>query len=908
LADAAFISESPLFSRTASEWLARRDPAGARRLVIQFKSFADHFGYSDVIMTDARGKEVLATRRGGLLADSARDEATAISRPRPLLTDPYPGPGGGRPRLAIIAPLSAENGGPPFGAVVLECEADRTLYPFLKTWPVPSATAETFLVRKIDGDVLFLSDLRGRKDAPLKFRIPMTQRSAPAILAASGVEGIARGTDYRGVKVLSALRPIPGSDWFIIGKVDMDEAFAESRRESARLILLMLALAGAALTLVEHLRRQGEKARDRKMFETERALGDSRSDMAALLNATDESAFLMDPEGVVLAANEILARRLEQPSPASIIGKNIYDYLPPEVSRLRKTYKDECLRSGKPVRYEDEREGRKFETNVFPVFNEDGLTTRLAILVRDITAQKQMEEALRKSETRFRTLFESSSEAVMLLDDKGFFDCNAATLRIFGCPSKEAFCAKHPADVSPPFQTDGTDSSTASRGRMAEAMEKGSHRFEWTHKRLDDGLSFPAEVLLTRMVLEGRPVLQAVVRDITGSKLAEMEKEKLQADLTQAQKMETVGRLAGGVAHDFNNMLWIIFGFAELALKHVAESDPIRSFLEEVRKAARRCAELTNQLLTFSRRQPISPKVVDLSRSVENLRAVLRQLLGEDITHEWKLAEGLWPILADPIQIDQVLTNLAANARDAMKGTGRFAIETSNAILDEASCAGRRGFIPGDYVRLSVSDTGHGMDKTTMEHAFEPFFTTKPVGRGTGLGLAMVYGIVQQNHGFVGVESDLDRGTTFSIYLPRHIGPPSSAPAVDGGEPAGGIGEVVLLVEDEPAALRMASRMLEGLGYAVLPARTPAEALKRAESREQGIDLILTDVIMPEMNGRDLAEKVRALRPGIKVLYMSGYSGEIIARQGALEEGVRLLQKPFSEKALARAIREALAE
>jgi CheY-like chemotaxis protein len=243
-----------------------------------------------------------------------------------------------------------------------------------------------------------------------------------------------------------------------------------------------------------------------------------------------------------------------------------------------------------------------------------------------------------------------------------------------------------------------------------------------------------------------------------------------------------------------------------------------------------------------------------------------------------------------------------------MKGTGRFAIETSNAILDEASCAGRRGFIPGDYVRLSVSDTGHGMDKTTMEHAFEPFFTTKPVGRGTGLGLAMVYGIVQQNHGFVGVESDLDRGTTFSIYLPRHIGPPSSAPAVDGGEPAGGIGEVVLLVEDEPAALRMASRMLEGLGYAVLPARTPAEALKRAESREQGIDLILTDVIMPEMNGRDLAEKVRALRPGIKVLYMSGYSGEIIARQGALEEGVRLLQKPFSEKALARAIREALAE
>jgi PAS domain S-box-containing protein len=405
----------------------------------------------------------------------------------------------------------------------------------------------------------------------------------------------------------------------------------------------------------------------------------------------------------------------------------------------------------------------------------------------------------------------------------------------------------------------------------------------------------------------GAPVCRVVMSDLSARKKAEDEREKLQEQLSQAQKMESVGRLAGGVAHDFNNMLSVIIGNTELALKKVDPGDPLHDTLHEIDNAARHSAEVTRQLLTFARKQIIAPRVLCLNETVEGMLKMLRRLIGEDVDLAW-LPEGrLWKVKVDPAQLDQILANLCVNARDAIGGVGKITIETDNVVLDELYCADHAGARPGEFVVLSVIDNGCGMDGQTLNNMFEPFFTTKDVDKGTGLGLATIYGIVEQNGGFIAVYSEIEKGTTFKIYLPRHVesvlpigsGTDALAPAVPGSE-------TILLVEDEPAILRVSLMMLEHFGYTVLTASTPGEAIRLAEFYPGRIDLLLTDVIMPEMNGRDLAKKLRARDPRLKHLFMSGYSANVIADWGVLDASVHFLQKPFSMNELGSKVRQAL--
>ena len=384
----------------------------------------------------------------------------------------------------------------------------------------------------------------------------------------------------------------------------------------------------------------------------------------------------------------------------------------------------------------------------------------------------------------------------------------------------------------------------------------------------------------------------AVKRDIS-------EQLRLADQFQQAQKMESVGRLAGGVAHDFNNMLGVILGYAEIALYEVNPETPLHDKLTQIRKAAQRSADLTRQLLAFARKQTIDPRVLDLNETVEGMLKMLRRLIGEDIDLDWRSGAGLWLIKMDPAQIDQILANLCVNARDAISGVGRVTIETKNVTLTEEACTTHAGLVPGRFVLLAVSDDGCGMDEETQKRLFEPFFTTKELGKGTGLGLSTVYGIVKQNDGLLDVSSEPGRGTTFRIYLPRHAGDIVETRAAGAAEYPQGRGETVLLVEDEPTMLNMGSGMLERLGYRVLTAGSPGEALGLAEEHAGKIHLLMTDVIMPEMNGRELAERLLAGRPGLQCLYMSGYTADIIAHQGVLAEGVQFIQKPFSMKDLA---------
>ncbi len=399
--------------------------------------------------------------------------------------------------------------------------------------------------------------------------------------------------------------------------------------------------------------------------------------------------------------------------------------------------------------------------------------------------------------------------------------------------------------------------------------------------------------------LQEQNLMISTVQDVT-------ENTRLQNQLLQARKMESVGRLAGGIAHDFNNMLGVILGHAEFTLEKIGENHGLSAGLKEIQIAAQRSADLTKQLLTFARKQIISPRPLNLNDTVEIMLNMLRRLIGEDIDLVWKPAAHTWPVKMDPIQIDQILVNLCINARDAIADIGRIAIATGKKTFDEAYCRRNAGFIPGDYALLSVSDNGCGMDKETLKNLFEPFFTTKEVGQGTGLGLATVYGIVKQNNGFINVYSEPGRGSTFNIYLPRLAIAEEHSSDIPTAKTASGGTETILVVEDESAVLKMTRMMLEQKGYSVLSAATPAEALEKVKTHSGAIDLLLSDVVLPGMSGRDLAGQIAGLNPGIRVLFMSGYTADVIAHQGVLDGGVAFIQKPLSLSDLAEQVRAAL--
>jgi PAS domain S-box-containing protein len=399
--------------------------------------------------------------------------------------------------------------------------------------------------------------------------------------------------------------------------------------------------------------------------------------------------------------------------------------------------------------------------------------------------------------------------------------------------------------------------------------------------------------------------LLGVSEDITDRKRAEVEHLKLQGQLAQAQKMEAVGRLAGGVAHDFNNLLTGIMGYTELCRDRIAADHPIRNYLDEIMRVALQSAEITRQLLAFASKQTIAPRVLDLNDAVAGLLKLLRRLIGEDIKLTWRPGMNLLPVKLDPAQVDQILANLCVNSRDAISGVGEVALETGSIAIDAEFCARHPDAIPGEYVFLAVSDNGCGMDKETLAQVFEPFFTTKGLGKGTGIGLATVYGIVKQNNGFIYAYSEPGKGATFKVYLPAIAAEVDAAVASKAKAP-GGRGETILLVEDEKSLRATCSLFLEILGYHVLVAETPGDALKLTAQHPGDIHVLLTDVVMPGMDGLQLAKRICAIKPGVKVLYMSGYTADVIARRGVLDEGVQFLAKPFSRDDLARKVRQVL--
>ncbi len=536
------------------------------------------------------------------------------------------------------------------------------------------------------------------------------------------------------------------------------------------------------------------------------------------------------------------------------------------------------------------------EMTIAPVRDDSGAIVRFVATKQDITSRKRAEAALRTSEERFRTLVDNLDTVLFTVDLDGRLVFINRAIELFGY-APAALIGRLAHDLVHP--DDRPMIQRARVERLASATRASTPQaFEF---RIVDSAGKPRFVRSTNRPLyaDGKLVgLTSVLVDLTAQHEAE---EKLRA----SQKMEAVGRLAGGVAHDFNNLLSVIGSYTDLALEGLHADDPLRADLEEVRGAATRAEQLTRQLLAFSRRQVLQPKPTSLNQLALGLQKMLGRLIGEDIELCLDLADGLALTLADPGQLEQVLMNLVVNARDAMPDGGRLVIATRDGELSTAR-ATELGVPAGRYVELSVTDTGHGMDAATRARIFEPFFTTKGVGKGTGLGLSTVYGIVAQSGGGIEVHSTPDKGTMFHVHLPRHAADPTSPAAPAPTIASAGGSETLLVVEDEPAVRDIARRILEAAGYTVLTAASPGEALLAAERKGHEVQLVVTDVVMPGMNGRELAARLGPLCPHADVLFMSGYTDESIERHGVL--GPHFLPKPFTARALCAKVREVLDE
>jgi PAS domain S-box-containing protein len=656
---------------------------------------------------------------------------------------------------------------------------------------------------------------------------------------------------------------------------------------SVVLVLVSFAAAGGRMFVVQN-----------QLLISSRELEKNLALLKGITDGTTDAVFVKDLQGRYLMMNAsgagFLGRSVEE-----VLGKNDAELFDPEMGRVIMERDRAVIQSGRAQTYEESATAagvtRTYLATKGPYRDSNGDVIGLLGICRDISERKLAEEQMRQSQQKLRIHFEHTPLAVVEWDLQfRVADWNPSAERIFGYSRQEAIGQHGSFLVPAPFHqhVDKT---------WIELLRQSGGTRSTNDNVTKDGRTISCEWYNTPLVDEAGRVLgvASLVQDVT-------ERVALEERLRQSQKMEAVGRLAGGVAHDFNNLLTVILGYSQILAEGVPAGSRLAESTAQIKSAAHKASGITSQLLAFSRKQVLSPRVVNLNDIMMNLDSLLRRLIGEDIEVLTVPASNLGSVKADPGQIEQVMMNLALNARDAMPHGGKLTLETSNAQLDANYARNHRPVEPGPYVMLAVSDTGHGMTPETQARIFEPFYTTKEVGKGTGLGLSMVYGIVKQSGGHIWVYSEPDRGTTLKIYLPR-VDQPSETTGAEHrpGSIKRGT-ETILLVEDDAQLRQLSSSVLAHCGYKMLVAATPEEGLEIFKAHHRDIRLLITDVVMPRMNGRQLAEQIMQISSDVRVLYISGYTNNAIVHYGVLDAGLWFLPKPFTLSALMAKVREVL--
>jgi len=728
----------------------------------------------------------------------------------------------------------------------------------------PDLVVSDVLMPVMDG----IEMCRRIREVPDLQRIPVLLLSALRVDSESAVEGFRAGADD--------YLEIPYEPSRFIAKIE--RLFKRKRDEDARIQLIKM----------------------------QNALRESRSELAYIKFALDESAIvsITDSEGQITYLNNKFCE-ISKYTYEELIGQKYFtisqnSHSPEFFAEIMQTigsgniWKGEIKsRSGSGGYYWT-------ETTIVPALGDDGKPQKYIFISHDITESKEAGELLQHSETYYRALIENASDLISIIDADGKMSYQSPSVkRLLGYEHEEiigSFCSDfvHPDDSEK--AKNAIEKITQNPRQTVEIEVRFLHK---------DGFWRNFACTLTNLV--DNPAIRGIVSnafDVTERERAAQALRESEEQLRQAQKLESVGRLAGGIAHDFNNMLTAINGYSDLMLAKLSMDDPLRRNVEEIKKASMRSAELTRQLLAFSRRQIMQPIVVDINKIISEMTVMMRRLIGEDIQLVTSLSPDIGLIEADPGQLNQVVLNLVVNARDAMLHGGTIMIETERVFLDGHYASQHISVKPGNYVMLAVSDTGCGMDEETKNQIFEPFFTTKETEKGTGLGLSTVYGIIKQSGGNIWVYSEVGKGTTFKIYLPviAETARASENPSAESDVGTGS--ETILLVEDEQVVRNLSREVLELCGYKVIEAENGVEALSICEKYEGKIDLLMTDVVMPKMGGRELAQILTNTYPRMKVLFTSGYTDDAIVRHGILDNGANFIQKPFTFETLARKVRE----
>jgi PAS domain S-box-containing protein len=960
--DAQVIIDNLYFPVRVQEWLRNESLPGHRQEILSWMTGRRYrLDYEEIYLLDTTGAVRLsASKKSVPLAPNLQDLTSEAFRIRkPVFSDLYTTDNSSHIHIDLLVPLLIPDAGDsiPVGVLVLGIDPRTSFYPLLQSSPVRTTTGEMLLVKRDGESVLFLNELRFRKNAALSLKMPLSGQSLPAARAVQGHEGVCEGIDYRGEAVLAAITAIPDSPWFLIAKIDTAEVLGPALREVVFISILILAFVAVAGISIMLFWRQQQLDAERHQYALELERRSISQQYEYLKKYANDIILLFDEQGVILEAND---RAL------SAYGYRREELLQMPVSQLRapetrSTFAADMQIIGRQGGLVFETVHQRKDGSTFPV----EISARLMELegrklyqsiVRDITERKKAEEEIARRDVLLGRVAKSSSYLLAAADVSAVIP---GVLEGIG----------HDAGVDRVYVFNNHDDPQTGEHRMSQL-------YEWSHETVTPQIdnpelqslsygSFPGwyEILASGSSVKGfvrdftetirshlepqniRSLLLvpiniagafwgfigfddckqarawsdseiSILSTLAGSignaiqrRQAEQDQERLQVQLYQSQKMEAVGHLAGGIAHDFNNILTAIMGYGSLLQAKLNEKDPLRSHVDQILTSAERAAALVRSLLAYSRKQIINPKPVTINEIVVNVENMLHRIIGEDINLQTKLSEHDTTAVADAGQIEQLLINLATNARDAMPAGGLLTIITGRAEMDEEFIKAHGYGTQGTYVLLAVSDTGSGMDEKTRRQIFEPFFTTKEVGKGTGLGLSTVYGIVKQHNGFINCYSEPGRGTTFKIYLPlvtRPSGPAVQPSAIARPPVLQGGSETILLAEDDDDLRKLIRQVLEDFGYTVLEAADGDAAMALFTEHHNDINLLLLDIIMPKKNGREAYIEMRKIEPAIKALFTSGYTADIIHKQGLLEQGLEFILKPVLPTELLKKVRDVL--